>query len=759
MNSKKNSGFFKGKEKWLVGISLLGLLFSALPLFSDSIYQKIFGSQNLVSQKEVVGEISFIKNDIRHKNSESYSWGKAKSAQAVQIGDSVFTGEKSKSQVRLRTGEQMDLDENSMVTFSKINDVNVPNLETGNFLVSVKGKMQIGIGGELTEIEGDGSQVQVVLTKKKKPFLRLVKGQAKIKSQGQSKQLVPMAVTTLAPKVNESLREPAKTEVAVIPPSVKPKLVEQVTRTDEFLDFYEIKEKSYRLRTLRKQLVSFPLPVAWDLSGEAKEVFGQLSGDPNFAVVADTFKKDPKVQAGYFRQGFLGDNFVRLSVNGNDWGKTEKIYLESLPLASPPKLLVKNSLLHILKDTVNVQVQIQLFGESTAAVVEVSNSANFPNDQTNVIWNTTKRISIPVQSAQVLYLRARGANSKYQVTKYSDIVKIQIDKPLPLLSPALADLKSEYETGELLEFKWDKVYRAKNFEVKIEDKSGRVIYKKRLVDTSFKLRAKGLGQFKIQVAAIDRFERRSASAKKFSVIQKPPPILAKQSEPARAPAQEATLTEKISPSVPSYLNKNYDSSKLSVQGSAFSMFSREQVSADKENPTAVLASVDWMKWFENWGTQATFKSKVADVSSQNAASASPLNLEARLHRRWHVGWSPFSSYNSSQISWFTGFEYYRNSNSGLFSPKYDLLKTGLNFEFPFMKRWDTGGEFVYGHGLDQSKKYEISGHLHYYLKTDWSLGVGYRLHLFEAGSTSSSPLGLPYREGFGEGYSVLRWHY
>lgn len=67
---------------------------------------------------------------------------------------------------------------------------------------------------------------------------------------------------------------------------------------------------------------------------------------------------------------------------------------------------------------------------------------------------------------------------------------------------------------------------------------------------------------------------------------------------------------------------------------------------------------------------------------------------------------------------------------------------------------------MYGAGSDQSSKYEVSGFFHYYLDPRWSMGAGYRVHLFQAGTPESSPDGsMPYREGYGEGYSVLRWNY
>lgn len=111
------------------------------------------------------------------------------------------------------------------------------------------------------------------------------------------------------------------------------------------------------------------------------------------------------------------------------------------------------------------------------------------------------------------------------------------------------------------------------------------------------------------------------------------------------------------------------------------------------------------------------------------------------------------------MSWLAGIELYRNQGNGPFSKGYDLLKTGLTFEFPLLSRWETGGELIYGYGFDSSTKYEISGHIHYFLLEEWTFGVGYRLHLFQAGSEATTPYGLPYREGFGEGYSAVKWHY
>ena len=80
-------------------------------------------------------------------------------------------------------------------------------------------------------------------------------------------------------------------------------------------------------------------------------------------------------------------------------------------------------------------------------------------------------------------------------------------------------------------------------------------------------------------------------------------------------------------------------------------------------------------------------------------------------------------------------------------------------KFPLGRKWDTGGEAVYGVGLETSTKFEASGHLNYVVYPHWSLGVGYRVHYFAAGSEKTTPFILPYREAYGEGFSVLRYSY
>ncbi len=96
MINKNTDSFLKksNKDRYIVALSLLGLLLCAIPLASDSVFTKFFGIKEKLSHQPSLGQITFAVNDIRHKNSQSFMWQKASPAQTIHLGDSVFTRRK-----------------------------------------------------------------------------------------------------------------------------------------------------------------------------------------------------------------------------------------------------------------------------------------------------------------------------------------------------------------------------------------------------------------------------------------------------------------------------------------------------------------------------------------------------------------------------------------------------------------------------------------------------------------------------------------
>ena len=767
MNIDKKTENPQSKDRLLVVLCLVGLLLCALPLASDRVYSFIFGRSRDGSTTPVIGEISYAKNDIRHKNSDSLTWDKAGEAQVIHIGDSVFTGDRSQSQVKLKDGGKVDIDQNSMVTFSKIDNMEVPNLAVGNFRVAVQGKMKIALNGEMTEIDGEGSEVQVVMTAHQKPQVRLLRGKANVKSGGRSQAL---AQNTLTQVSNREVRSPAQVpeKKAVLKPTP---LARPLYYVDQLYDYFENKNGALALRDIRRGFVKLDTEALWSITGNNKGsfVYGQLSNSSRFSLMGDSFKVNSLQSSGHFSNAYLGENYYRLSMDGRNWVMSS-FYVKANPLNMPPPTLALGTegKVFILDQAATLEVLPKGDMSFTHYVVEVSPSTAFRPSSTKVYWVTADdSLKLSLTEPQSLFIRARGVNSLNQITLSSLITKVDVERPGLPFAPRLS--KDEYKIyeDEWVKLTWNQA--SKSTVMEVTDPQGHKISGE-VLGHSKEFKHLKVGAYHVKLSSKDEFGRSSKSFARadIQVLARPKaPVAVAKVEPSkkkepekRVPAAVETSSMKMDDSgIPNYLNRRYSDSMLSLEGGGFTAYSQEQVDQGKQNPSAVSLGLRLMSWYGRSGFEGSFSTKVANIGSTSDGTLSPIDLEARYHYRFPLHWNPFSGLATSQMSVIFGYEYYRNPGGGLFAPQYDLLKTGISLKFPLMSRWDTGGEFLYGYGLDASQKYEVSGFVDYYLKTDWTLGVGYRAYIFQAGSDASSPLGVPYREALGEAYSVLRWAY
>jgi hypothetical protein len=329
----------------------------------------------------------------------------------------------------------------------------------------------------------------------------------------------------------------------------------------------------------------------------------------------------------------------------------------------------------------------------------------------------------------------------------------------------LAQDRIQVFENEPVNLTWEKSPLAKSYTVELVDPQGKVIQRQKVSDAKWSWKAGPKGAYQARVMAMDQFGRPSEQASQTQLLVSSKPV-AKVVAPPRAPREPANVESSLSMKAPeaptpTFLNRNYPSSKVEVSGAGFTQYSSEQLANNAEQPVAFMLGLHVQHWFdEHHGAEGFLKTKVMGVN-KGAGDTSPFQAEARYDYRWKIPWNFLSKLNETQLSAIIGYEMYRNQSAGsVYTPAYDLMKVGFGLAFPLWERWDTGGEVLYGQGFDASTKYEVSGFLNYYLRRDWSAGVGYRVHLFVAGSNKSAPpAGLPFREGFGEAYSVLRWHY
>lgn len=191
---------------------------------------------------------------------------------------------------------------------------------------------------------------------------------------------------------------------------------------------------------------------------------------------------------------------------------------------------------------------------------------------------------------------------------------------------------------------------------------------------------------------------------------------------------------------------------IDFETGTFQLSSADQQLLKQQAPVGTAMRIGYTHWFGNNGINGSFQSKLSDISS--VSSGNPMELSAFYLRRISNAWiSPI------RLTALGGFEYYRNSGTTLFSPQYELMKIGASVQYPMWNHWNLGLQGLLGYGFDQSKQYEFGGKLQYYWDRRWFMGLGYRLVMFEAGSTKSAPAGLPYRETFEQGYGLFGYQF
>ena len=165
-------------------------------------------------------------------------WTKAKDHQKIRLGDGVFVGAGSRSWIKLNDGSEMALGENTLVTFNETSKL--MDLDAGNFRLRMNGSFTFTAHGQVATVEGSGTDMQVVVPKKEKPYVRLLGGKARLRAGGQ--------VLALAPEKIENLPSEGRSTASVKP--VIPETARQPTgaRKVTLYDVFLLKENKTLVR-------------------------------------------------------------------------------------------------------------------------------------------------------------------------------------------------------------------------------------------------------------------------------------------------------------------------------------------------------------------------------------------------------------------------------------------------------------------------------------------------------------------------------
>src|SRR3989344_5487194 len=77
-----------------------------------------FFQSRSTNKNEIIGKVSRVTSDVRYKSKKDYFWQSSSKNGKITAGDSLFTGERSSSEIILTDGKKIKVSENSLVHFS-----------------------------------------------------------------------------------------------------------------------------------------------------------------------------------------------------------------------------------------------------------------------------------------------------------------------------------------------------------------------------------------------------------------------------------------------------------------------------------------------------------------------------------------------------------------------------------------------------------------------------------------------------------------
>lgn len=825
----------------IFAFAALGIGVCAYFLFFDSGMH--LGSDSDAAE---LGQVTYFINDARQKGNSSYVWQNVKMDQKVFLGDSIYSGEKSKVQVILNNGSDVNIGENSLVTFGQLEDQKVLDLRLGEVHLKVDGTLKLAVQGKVTTVTGTKSEIKVEV-KNKISRVKLVQGQAQVRNKNlpevrlevekevvlpesapirvTANDLPPMPtlpsgvepIANSAPVASEPLTanagspetpvdpaldsakldpsggagsqptdstlpvsnlnpsipvtsedlpkiDPAPAPQAEAPPSVEVK--PQVTapsslKGDSFSyiwklhDLFVQGEDSISERRPRPVLVPIEYPLSWK-SNHKGSFRVQISNGPTF--------DDPKLIKTYeadssetiLTKAYLGKTYWRVSSDGKIWSEPDSIHVMVRTLKGANQHFEQDSIqTALLGKAVSVNLAMESDVNAYGYVVQSSTDVEFDSSKTKTFWTKKSELSFNFATPTVQYYRFRVVNERQEITDWSPTAKAVVFQPVPPQAPKLAQQgKGQLQgmVGDKIDVKfnspesttWMEVYNENDQKVHTEK------------GTELTFVPKQAGKYRARAFSVNDYGQvgPSSDVVKIDVV----PNLLAQTQPERKTASiDSSSSVKIEEELKPQKNNKYNGNRVSAQGMVWALQSTEQKLNQTGTPVTTGVGFNGLWWWNKHGFEGNFKSGVKGLSSAGQDAESIKDFEARYHYRF-MGHIPWSS-KELEMSYILGYENFENSSPNG-SNRYDIMKLGMSFKFPILKNWMGGGEVLVGRSFEQSSKYEISGYFNYFYTDAWSLGAGYRLHLFEAGSTKSTPTGvLPYREGYSEGFSGLNYHF
>lgn len=403
-------------ERRILGICLAVVAGLSLLYFYG---EQSFGDGGIFSDKSSIGKVLSQENDVRHRVQGDIDWQKARTNQALRVGDAIFSGAQSSSHVDLKKGGGLDIGENSLVVFNEIEDQKTANLMGGNFRLNVDGSVVIAINGELTRIEGKKSELQIFFEKGQKANFKILKGDVRLgKNKGPLQTLAARAVA------NVKLPAPAK------PPPPRPEALNPIVYYWQLYDLYsgqgsELTEKDHQPVT-----VGIQADLVWSQSPGLRSKL-QFAKEIDFRNYIESVSAQPKLK---LQSAFLGQSYWRVSTDeGKSWSSPQSLLVtpQFIPYTEP--FLAKPALrVPLTAPAATVDLDIRSPVSALGFVGEASRDGKFTAGQSQLSWWPGAKVQLSFAEAGSFYYRFRTVTENQQLSNWSATQRFDVVKPQPI---------------------------------------------------------------------------------------------------------------------------------------------------------------------------------------------------------------------------------------------------------------------------------------------------------------------------------------
>ncbi len=752
---------FKIFDRVLMVLGLCLMLLSLyLMLVDPELYHEIIFREGR-GRKVGVAKVELAQADAKFRPQDSYVWRNLEVGQELLLGDRIFVARASSASLRLKGSDaKVDLSAGSLLTFALRNQVQVADLQFGHFKISIKERLQILIKGQMATFESRGQQgeFEVRLNHEEEPLIRPLVGQITLRfGNSTEERLLKIAENFKVETSVQAVRGPeVATDLSYGIDQIRPtNFPQEYIYTFAFHDLYFVEGSKIKDREDLPGSVKMDLPIQIQNVGSRKEFYlehGQSDGQKIM------HKVDPLLETFKLSQVYIGENILRISRDQNQWSDFTRFFVRSeFDSRQAPEFSVSRKKggapgIYEVLGSIAKQSDFKNF------ILERSNSLEFPRQRTQIKWISQSNFHQRLPSAGEYYFRIRGVTSDLKLSEFSAPLQIQIDPDQPLYPPDLPKQDIEGSIFDRLELGWNQKGNESSYQIEIEKQGQGKILDTKLSESKFSWVPNLAGNYKLKVYSLDKEGRRSRKASEIQLRVKDWDLGLNQEvaglNPEDPDRDMSSTPESLSIEMKSVQSRTsgFASSKLSANLSLTSLNSDAQVAGTAAAPYVVMSGLSWGHWMGRHGSDLRLQTKVASLN-ESAKTNSPTRIEAHYRYRWLK--------ERSQVFVLAGLESYRNSNpEGSFASKADLAKVGLGLNLPFLEKWESGGELLFGQSFSEGQKYELAGSLNYQFKQFWSLGLGYRASILKGQkSSSSSEPKTSFQENSGEAFTNIQLHY